>query len=230
MKKIKISSELVYVLATFLLSLAVSMHTAADFGLSMIVSPAFLISVKTEVLTFGQAEYILQGALFIVLCISLKRFKPIYLFSFFSGFFYGTVLDLWRLVIPHFNPNLTTPQDINIYIRIIYFIVGLLLTTLSIAMFFRCYIYPQVYDFFVKAISERYNLKIKSVKLINDITFLVVSVVLSLIFFNKLVGVGIGTFIAAFLNGFLINSFGNLIDKIFIIEPKFKKLSNKMSV
>ncbi len=230
MKKIKISSELVYVIATFLLSLAVAMHAAADFGLSMIVSPAYLISLKTGFLTFGQAEYLLQGSLFIVLCVLLKGFKPLYLISFLSGFFYGTVLDLWRLIVPHFNPDLTSPQDININIRIVYFIIGLLLTTISIAMFFRSYIYPQVYDFFVKAICEKYNLNIKKFKLANDITFLIVSVALSLIFFNKLVGVGIGTFIAAFLNGFLINGFGTLIDKYFIIEPKFKNLSDKMSV
>jgi uncharacterized membrane protein YczE len=213
-----------------MLSFAVAMLAAADFGLSMIVSPAYLISVKSGFLTFGQAEYILQAALFIFLCFSLKGFKPIYLISFLSGFFYGTVLDLWRLIIPHFNPELTKPEEINFYLRIVYFIVGLLLTTFSIAMFFRSYIYPQVYDFFVKALSEKYNIKIKSIKLVNDFVFLIVSVVLSIVFFKKLVGVGIGTFIAAFLNGYLINWFGNLIDKFFIIQPRFEKLSKKMTI
>lgn len=55
-KKIKMSSEIAYFAAAALLSLAVAILSAADFGISMIVAPAYLLSLKTGFLTFGQAN------------------------------------------------------------------------------------------------------------------------------------------------------------------------------
>ncbi len=46
MKKIKIYSELVYVIAQFGLSFSVVLMTAADFGISMIAAPAYIMSQK----------------------------------------------------------------------------------------------------------------------------------------------------------------------------------------
>lgn len=94
MKKNKISGEVTYFIAIILLSLAVAILSAADFGISMIVAPAYLLSLKTGVLTFGQAEYVIQAGLFIVLCIILRKFKFVYLFSFATCLIYGLVLDL----------------------------------------------------------------------------------------------------------------------------------------
>lgn len=67
-RKLKIPSEVVYILAVALLSLAVAMLTAANFGVSMIVAPAYLLSLKVGILTFGQAEYVIQaGAVYYLL-------------------------------------------------------------------------------------------------------------------------------------------------------------------
>lgn len=78
-RKIKISSEITYFAAILLLSLAVAILSAADFGISMIVAPAYLVSLKTSFLSFGQAEYVVQALVFIVLCIILRKFQFIYL-------------------------------------------------------------------------------------------------------------------------------------------------------
>ena len=45
-KKIPLKSEVAYVLAILMLSFAVAVLTVADFGLSMIVSPAYLLSLN----------------------------------------------------------------------------------------------------------------------------------------------------------------------------------------
>ena len=63
--KIKVSSEIGYLAAIVLLSLAVAMLSAADFGISMIVAPAYLLSLKLPFLSFGQAEYVIQAGRFI---------------------------------------------------------------------------------------------------------------------------------------------------------------------
>ena len=115
-------------------------------------------------------------------------------------------------------------------LRITYFVVGVLLTGFSIALCFRSYIYPQVYDFFVKGISEKYKLPEGRFKLFFDLTCLAVSVIMSLLLFGKITGIGIGTFIMAFINGFIIGAFGKLLDKIFDFTPAFKKLSSYFDI
>lgn len=107
-KRIVVSSEITYILAVVLLALAVAILTAADLGISMIVAPAYLLSLKTGVVTFGQAEYIIQAGVFILLCLVIRRFRPVYLMSFVTCLVYGAVLDLWRML-PCFDPSVTAP-------------------------------------------------------------------------------------------------------------------------
>ncbi|MFU2401626.1 MAG: DUF6198 family protein, partial [Clostridiales bacterium] len=111
-RKLKIPSEVVYILAVALLSLAVAMLTAANFGVSMIVAPAYLLSLKVGILTFGQAEYVIQAGLFIIFCIVMRGFRAVYLSSFATCLIYGAALDLWRCI-PFFNPNVTTPGSMS---------------------------------------------------------------------------------------------------------------------
>ena len=230
MKKITFYSELVYVLALIILSLAVSMISATDFGLSMIVSPAYILSLKFTFLTFGQAEYVVQGILFVAFCILMKKIRPIYFVSFGTGFIYGLMLDAWRLIIPHFNPEITPPGSLPMAIRVVYFILGMCLTAVSIAMCFRTYLYPQIYDLFVKGVSEKFSLDIGKFKIAYDFAFLVVSVVMSLVLFRGFEGIGVGTLILAVCNGVFINTAGKLMDKIFEYKPLFKKFSTYFEI
>ena len=39
------------------------------FGLSVVVVPAYLLSLKIDFLTFGMAEYCLQGVLLVLFCL-----------------------------------------------------------------------------------------------------------------------------------------------------------------
>ncbi|MBQ6018854.1 MAG: hypothetical protein IJL26_01625 [Clostridia bacterium] len=230
MKKIKISSEVDYILAILLLSLSVAMISCTDFGVSMIVAPAYILSQKVPFLTFGQSEYVLQGVLIIVFCILMRRVKLIYFSSFATGLVYGAALDLWRLVIPHFNPDITPPGSLPLWLKLLYFTVGMTATSLSIAMFFRTYLYPQVYDFFVKGVAEKFGLNRNKFKICYDAAFLVISCAMTLILFHKFVGVGVGTLVMTACNGVLIGLFGKLLDRFFVFEPRFKKFARYFEI
>ncbi len=224
MKKLTIHSETVYLFAIALLSFAVAMLTAANFGISMIVAPAYLLSLKTGFLTFGQAEYVIQAVIFVVFCIVMKKFKPIFLSSFITCLIYGAVLDLWRKI-PLFNPNVTEPGSMAMPIRILMFVFGVLFTSISIALFFKTYLYPQVYDFFVKGVSGKFGIRISRFKTCFDLSCLIFGSAMSLIFFKKFVGISIGTLFIALVNGTLIGFFKNAFDRFFVIKPFFKKFS-----
>lgn len=227
---IKLPSEVAYILSILILSLAVAMTSATNFGVSMIVAPAYIVSQKWPILTFGQAEYVVQGLLFVVFCLLMKRVKPIYFCSFLTGLIYGTVLDLWRLVVPHFNPTITQPGALPMPLKIVYFLAGMVLTAFSIALLFHTYIYPQVYDFFVKGISEVYHLDRTKFKMGFDMGCLLVSVAMTLLLFGRFVGVGIGTLVLTCFNGMLIGFFDKWITRHMAITPAFPKLAAKFSL
>lgn len=229
-KKITLYSEFVYAFAILILSFSVAMVSAADLGLSMIVAPAYILSQKVGFLTFGQSEYVIQAILFIVFCVLMKKVKLVYFSSFLTCLIYGAVLDLWRIIIPIFNPSITEPGSMSMPLRIVFFVTSIVITAFAIALFFKIYLYPQVYDFFVKGVTEHFKIDRTKFKTAFDLTCLAVSTVMTLAFFGKFVGIGIGTLLTALVNGSLIGGFGKLIDNLFDIKPLFPNIAKKFDI
>lgn len=229
-KKLTLHSEAVYVLAILTLSFAVAMVSAADFGVSMIVAPAYILSLAVDALTFGQSEYILQAALFVVFCIAMRKFSPVYLTSFVTCLIYGAVLDMWRAVIPAFNPEITAPGAFPMYIRVIFFVLGMLLTAFSVALFFKTYLYPQVYDFFVKGVSSKYGFNITKFKRIFDACCLTAAAAMTLLIFRGFRGIGVGTLVMTAFNGVIIGWFSKLFDKCLNIVPALPSVAKKFEL
>lgn len=227
MKKIRICSEAVYIIAMLCISFSIAMVSAADFGVSMIVASAYIISEKASFLTFGQAEYVVQGLLFIVFCILMRKIRLTYFCAFLTSVLYGALLDMWRAVIPHFNPAVCAPGSMHPALRIVYFGAGMVMTAFAVALFFKTYICPQVYDYFVKAVSEKYGIDRTKFKACFDAGCLVTACALSFIFFGRFVGIGIGTVIMTLFNGVIIGAFGMLLDKMVEVKPLFPKLAAK---
>lgn len=223
MKKIRLSDELVYMFGAVLLSLATAMLSAADFGLSVIVSPAYLVSLRAPFLTFGQAEYVVQGILFIIFCIVVRQVKALYFGAFLSGVIYGFMLDLWRIVIPWFNPEKHAPGTLPMAGRVSCFIIGFFINALAAMLYFKNKYYPQVYEFFVKGICEKYHKDLAEFKLHFDLIFLLLTVALSFLMYRRLVAIGIGTLIMACCNGPLIGVYSRWFDRNFVVGKKKSK-------
>lgn len=228
--KIKIADEAAYLTAICGLALAVALVAASGFGVSMIVAPAYVLSRKFTALTFGQMEYVVQGVLFILFCILMGGFRTVYLGSFVNCLIYGAVLDFWRCAVPVLNPALTPPGSLPLLPRILLFAAGLLLTAVSVSAFYNTYLYPQVYDFFVRGVSGRFGIRRLKFKLCFDLACLGIATVLTLCFFGKFVGVGIGTVITACTMGFLIEFFCGIYKKYLIFEPHFKEFAKKFEL
>ncbi len=224
-KKITLNSEAVYFAAIILLALSVAMLTTADFGISMIVAPAYLLSLKVSFLSFGQAEYVIQAGIFVLLCLIVRKFKPIFLTSFLTCLIYGLVLDLWQMI-PFFNVALTPPESLELWVRIVLFIAGFALTGFSVALFFKTYLYPQVYDFSVKCIVARYHFKSLIVKTSVDFIMLGSALVMTFCFFGHLEGIDWGTLVMAVLNGTIIDLYSKLLDRCFVFKPGLTKFAS----
>lgn len=221
-RKIGKFSEAAWVLGMALLTLAVCLMTRASFGVSMVVSPAYVLHLalveRLPWFTFGTAEYLLQGVLLIVMCVAVRRFRWQYLLSFACAVLYGLMLDGWLAI---FAP---LKFDV-IYWRIAAFAAGLVLTGISVAFFFRTYMPVEVYDLFITELCARYNFKSVAVKWIYDLSMLAVAVILALAFFGDLTGLGIGTLVCTVVNSPLIALFGKIEDRLFSFEPLLPSLA-----
>jgi hypothetical protein len=72
-------SELAYVFGIIFLALGTALMERADFGMSMVVAPAYIIHLKLvriwPFFSFGLSEYCLQPFLLILLVIVMRRIK-----------------------------------------------------------------------------------------------------------------------------------------------------------
>ncbi|MBQ7164898.1 MAG: hypothetical protein IJR61_06175 [Clostridia bacterium] len=227
MAKIKKFSEAAWALGMIILTLAVCLMAKAGFGVSMVVSPAYVIHLalvkKWTWFTFGTSEYILQGIFLAIMCVIVRRFKWQYLLSFAAAVIYGLLLDGWFLLLGGQGFE-------NIYARIAAFAAGIILTGISVALFFRTYLPIEVYDLFITEVSERYGFRTGVVKWVYDLSMLALAVVLTLIFNGGLAGIGVGTAICAVVNAPIITLFGKLFDKFINFDPLFPAAERVLNV
>ena len=135
-------SELAYVLGMVILALATAMMEKADFGMSMVVAPAYLLHLKVSeyipAFSFGMAEYVFQAFLIVLLSVVMRRAKISYLFSFITAVLYGFMLDASIAVLSH------VPAD-TIAARTVFYVLGMVLCSLGVALLFHTYISPEAY-------------------------------------------------------------------------------------
>ena len=207
-------TELAYVLGLIFVALGVAFMEKPDFGVSMVVAPAYILHLKISetysFFTFGMAEYTLQAVLLIIMALVVRRFKLSYLFSFVTAVIYGFILDLCMLLVSY------VPME-NMALRITYYTLGMVLCAIGIALFFHTYIAPEVYELFVKEVSSKYGVEIHRFKTGYDICSCLIGVILSFIFFGFGVfrGVKWGTIICALINGTLIGLCSKFLEQRF---------------
>lgn len=220
MKKV-FYTEISYVLGLIIMAFAAAFTAKADFGMSMVVAPAYILHLKiSQVLpwfSFGVAEYTFQGILVLLTVIIMRRFKCSYLFSFVTAILYGTLLDIAISII-------ATLPDKSFAIRTVWYILGTVFCSFAVSLFFHTYLSPEAYELIVKEISDKFRFNINKVKTAYDCVSTVIGIILSFLFFGFGVfeGVKLGTILCALINGFLIGKFTKLLEKNFVFKNRFK--------
>ena len=228
MKKISKMGELAWLIGTALCALGVAFCTKANFGLSMIAAPPYILHVAISkfwaFFTQGTAEYVWQAFVLILTCVIVRKIKLLrYILAFASAVISGFMIDFWLWVLGGGG------EYSEIWQRIIAFVVGECFIALAVAFLFRTYCPMQAVDLIVVEISAKYKLEINKVKLFNDLILLALSVILTLTLTGGFSGVGVGTLIITAVNSPLIKMFGKLIDKVFDFTPAFPKFKDFLS-
>ena len=196
-------TEIAYLLGLLILALGTAFMERADFGVSMVVAPAYLIHLKvSEVLpffSFGMAEYTLQAVVILAMILILRRIKLSYFFSFVTAVLYGLTLDGAMALIA------LLPEG-SFGVKLGWFLIGMLLCSIGVSLLFHTYISPEAYELFVKEISAKLQRDIHKCKPAYDCASCLIAILLSFLFFGfgHFEGVKLGTIFCALVNGSLI--------------------------
>lgn len=207
-------TEAAYILGMVLLAIGTALMERADFGMSMVVAPAYILHLKiSEYLpffSFGMAEYMLQAVILLLLVLIQKKGKKAYLFSFCTAVLYGFILD-GAIALMGLIPFA------GLAFRIFCYIAGMVLCSVGIAMLFDTYITPEAYELFVKEIAEKFSMPISKCKTVYDCVSCAIAVILSFVLFGfgHFEGVKWGTILCALINGWMIGKISNFMKNKF---------------
>ncbi len=221
--KIHRMNEAAWVIGIFVCSLGVCLCTKADFGLSMIAAPPYILHYALRDalpwLTQGRAEYLWQAVLLFGMCAVIRRFRWRYLLSFGAAFIAGCAIDLWFILLGGNGAYGSMGA------RVAAFAAGEILTAFAIAFVFRTSWPVQIYELLVRELADRFGWSVDRVKMVNDVTLFFLSAALSFALTRGFHGFGIGTVIITAVNAPIIALFGRLIDRVFSFEPLFPRLT-----
>lgn len=206
-KKITIRGELALILVVLINSMGVLLMLQSGSGISAISSVPYAFQQVFPVLTLGTWTYIFQGTLITVLMVLRRKFVTSYLFSFVVGFAFGKMMDVHELWI--------TELPMSVPLRILYFVLSYVLLCFGIALSNRCRLPIIPTDLFPRELAEITKVPYSRIKIGFDVTCLLVTACMTYFCLGRILGLGIGTVLAAFTMGKGIALVGQVIDKYF---------------
>lgn len=217
MKKPVFYTEVACVAGLLLLALGTALTAYGNFGISMVVAPAYILHLKiAEYLpffSFGMAEYLIQALVLAAMMLILRKVRWSDFLSFVTAVLYGLVLDCGSLLTA-LLPDLL-PLRIGLYV------LGVCMCTLGIALQFRTYFPPAAYELFIKKLCARFGWQVHRAKTVYDCISCLVAAGLSWLLLGRLEGVGIGTVVCALIYGLLIRLHTRILDRIWVFRDRF---------
>lgn len=206
--------ELALLLGLIINSISVTLFAKSKAGMSTIALASYVLNLVFSFFSFGTWNYIVQCTMIIFLVILTKQIKKGYVISFFLAILYGSLIDLFNIIIS------TLPDTLPLYF--LYYCVGFCGMALGTCLLFRCCMPVLPFDTFTRDISLKFNISYKKIRTGFDISSLVLSSALCLIFIGSIKGVGIGTVINALMMGMAVSAVSNIFNKKFYFKPVLK--------
>lgn len=214
------TGELALLLGLVFNSFASTLMIKSGFGLSSITSVPYALSLAFDKLTYGTWNYIFQCSLIVMLVLVTRKFKMGYIISFFLAIVFGYLIDFFNSTIIQALPN-------GFLLNTIYFIVSFCMISTGMSLLLNCKTPVLPVDTFTRDLPAHLNIPYKRSKTIFDVSCLAVTIVISLIFLKKLVGIGIGTVVCAFITGKVVSIINNFIDERFYFQSIFARTKDK---
>ena len=201
---------ILFIISLFFSALGVAFTKNGELGVSPVSSVANVMSYKFPSLSLGTWLIIwncilIAGQIFIL----RRKFQPIQLLQVPLSFVFGWFTD--------FGMWLVSFIPVNTYVmRIIMVVAGIVILGFGISLSVIADVIMNSGEAFVKAVSDILSKDFGNVKIAFDVIYVIISIVLSLLFFDfTVVGTREGTIISAFFTGVAVKFFcGNLKEPV----------------
>ena len=198
-----IQRYLLFIIGLFFSALGVAITKKGELGVSPISSVANVMSIRLPHLSLGYWLIIWNCVLILGQILLLRRkFQWIQLLQVPLSFLFGWFTDVW--LISFFTPK-------HYIVQILLVLAGTIVLGFGITLAVIANVILNSGEAFVKALSDTIHKEFGNVKIVFDISCVAVAVILSFLFFHKLVGTREGTIIAAFCTGFVVKFFSKFI-------------------
>lgn len=197
-----------FIIGLFISALGVAITKKGELGVSPISSVANVMSFRFPVLTLGNWLIVWNGILILgQILILRKKFQWIQLLQIPVSFLFGYFTDFGMWLLSFFPANVYV-------LRLALVVLGTAVLGLGISLAFQANVIMNSGEAFVKAVSDTIKKDFGNIKIVFDVSCVVFSILLSLLFFDfKIVGTREGTIIAALLTGISVKLFNKLLKK-----------------
>lgn len=186
-----------YIMGLLVLALGITLNTKTNMGVSPLISVAFCVAslLEENVGDVTLIWYIVFVAVEIICHIGLKRYRTILadILQIPLSIVFTRFMNLFSDVIPDMTGSVVT--------RGIFLVIAIALTGVGIGLTLNVRLIPNPGDGIVQALSDCCGRKVSTVKNMLDAFCVLITVVISMIFAGKLIGIGIGTILAVIFVG-----------------------------
>lgn len=201
-----IKRYILLIIGLFFSALGIAVTKHGGLGVSPISSIANVMSLKFSDISVG--NWLIVCNLIMIVCqilILRKNFRLIQLLQIPLTFLFGYFTDFGSWMISFIPAN-------NYFIRLILAVVGTVILGFGITLSVSADKIMNSGEAFVKAIADTTKCEFGNVKICTDISCVIISILLSLIFFDfTIVGTREGTLIAAIFTGVSVKFFTKLL-------------------
>lgn len=180
-------------------SFGIVLITKGALGTSQISSIPYVLSLQLPSISFGMFSFIMNMVYIVLQALLLRRqFKPIQLLQIVVNVVFSASIDVFMAMLSFYAPQ-------QLFTRVLSAVAGCIVLAFGISVEVVPDLIMVPGEGIVAAISKVSGRRFGSVKVMFDVTLILIAALLSWLFFGNIVGVGVGTLLSAVSVGQFVN-------------------------
>ena len=180
-------------------SFGIVLITKGALGTSQISSIPYVLSLQLPSISFGMFSFIMNMVYIVLQALLLRRqFKPIQLLQIVVNVVFSASIDVFMAMLSFYAPQ-------QLFTRVLSAVAGCVVLAFGISVEVAPDLIMVPGEGIVAAISKVSGRRFGSVKVMFDVTLILIAALLSWLFFGNIVGVGVGTLLSAVSVGQFVN-------------------------
>ena len=180
-------------------SFGIVLITKGALGTSQISSIPYVLSLQLPSISFGMFSFIMNMVYIVLQALLLRRqFKPIQLLQIVVNVVFSASIDVFMAMLSFYAPQ-------QLFTRVLSAVAGCIVLAFGISVEVAPDLIMVPGEGIVAAINKVSGRRFGSVKVVFDVTLILIAALLSWLFFGNIVGVGVGTLLSAVSVGQFVN-------------------------